>query len=191
MKRFLALAHLVFGIVLLAAMSAESATSAFIRAESIVTALRLAQVAASVGQIVPLTQARSNAPNAALEVVSVEPLGGTDAKVRLRCRRHDECLPFYVVMHFAKLEEREAATREWVPPSRRSSAISQHAHRPLLVHTGDRATLVIEGEHLRAVLPVICLASGGEGERIRVSSIGHKRIYLVNVAAAGLVKGRL
>ncbi|HZD31392.1 MAG TPA: flagella basal body P-ring formation protein FlgA, partial [Candidatus Angelobacter sp.] len=62
---------------------------------------------------------------------------------------------------------------------------------PWLVRNGDVATLVMQSEHLQVRIPVICLANGSVGKRIRVSSTDHRRIYTAEVVSGKLLRGEL
>jgi flagella basal body P-ring formation protein FlgA len=44
---------------------------------------------------------------------------------------------------------------------------------------------------MRITLRVICLENGARGERVRVSSTDHKRIYQAEVIDPGLLKSAL
>src|SRR6266849_4736445 len=55
------------------------------------------------------------------------------------------------------------------------------------VRSGKVAVLVFEGEFIRMTLPVLCLQSGGRGQRVRVVNRETKRTYLARVTGPGVV----
>jgi len=60
-----------------------------------------------------------------------------------------------------------------------------------VIRTGQRATIVLQGENLRATTSVICLQNGQRGESIRVSSLDRKRIMVGEIVGPGLLHGTL
>jgi hypothetical protein len=101
-------------------------------------------------------------------------------------------LPFIVVVHWGDPREREAA----LGPSRHSpkeALVSKSADpvRPLLVRAGQPATMLLENAKMRIATPMICLQNGSQGQKIRVSSLDHKRIVLAEVVDLGMLKGSL
>ena len=55
------------------------------------------------------------------------------------------------------------------------------------MRSGKAAVLVFTGEHVRMTLPVLCLQSGGRGQRVRVVSKEKKKVYLARVTGPGVV----
>ena len=47
--------------------------------------------------------------------------------------------------------------------------------------------MVFEGDLIRMTLPVMCLQSGGQGQRVRVINRETKKTYLARVTGVGVV----
>jgi hypothetical protein len=101
-------------------------------------------------------------------------------EARLRCKSANECLPFYAIVSDTSVRLTRTAAMRKAGPS-----LSP------VVRRGDRAILRLEGANLLATLSVICLETGGEGDRVRVREVGGRRVYSAQVVAAGLVQGKL
>ena|SRR5271157_2890284 len=157
----------------------------------IATRLSELDVRVSPRQVQLLSEVRATRATPALELTSIEPWQQASAKIRLRCRDRQECLPFYVLVSWPTAQEAASAFRPLtVSPAKAASPPSGH-HEPWLVHSGERATLMIESEHMLVQIPVVCLASGSAGKRIRASSMDRKRIYMAEVVGNKLLKGEL
>lgn len=143
------------------------------------------------GQVELLTEIRATRADPAMEVMAVEPWQQASAKIRLRCRQREECLPFYVLVRWTSRRESETALGQWAVSEPHSTLPRGSQHGPWLVRNGERATLILEGEHSRVQLPVVCLANASAGTRIRVSSTDRKRIYVAEVVGNQLLKGGL
>ncbi len=191
MKKPFLIPLLVIGLAGSSTFAVPAPERGLVTTTEIATVLQRTDFAVSASQIRLVTEVSSSHPEPTLEVVSAAPWGESDAKVRMRCLRREECLPFYILVSFGTRAQREAAAGKWNSASPRPVTPPKPASAPWLVRTGDRATLVIESEHMRAELPVICLSNGWEGQRIRVSSVDRKQTYVANVAGIGLLKGRL
>ena len=142
-------------------------------------------------QVELLTSVRSMRAQPLLEVMSVDPWHTGSAKVRLRCTQHEDCLPFYVLVNWPSAVESETAISRWSSSGSHAIARPIPQHGPWLVHNGEPATLVIEREHLRVQLPVVCLENGSAGKTVRARSTDHKRIYVAEVVGEKLLKGQL
>jgi hypothetical protein len=140
-------------------------------------------------QVELLSEVRAKGANPQLEVISVDAWGEQRAKVRLRCKRSQECLPFYVVVNWASQQATKNAVSQWSAAVPRGSRPLTPQKEFVLVRAGEFATLVIEGEHMRMQMPVICLTNGSAGTSIRVSSTDRKRIYRAEVVGVKLLKG--
>jgi len=57
------------------------------------------------------------------------------------------------------------------------------------VRSGKTAVMVFEGELIRMTLPVMCLQSGGQGQRVESEMINRetKKTYLARVTGVGVV----
>jgi hypothetical protein len=132
-----------------------------------------------------LSPVPTSATDADVRVVSVARLAGDTFKVRMRCQ-NNECLPFYVLLRGVNFSEEQ--TRQQFP-RRIVNQVNPKSRR--VVRSGERVTLIVEGKDLRITLPVICLQNGALGQKIRVSSSDHKKIYIAEVTQAGLLKSTL
>jgi len=142
-------------------------------------------------QVHLLSAVHANRDNAALEIVSAEPWQRAGAQVLLRCQKRQECLPFYVLVSWPTPRAAETLLRQFTDAHTRAVAPVSPQRGPLLVHRGERATLVIRSEHMLVKLSVICLASGDAGKHVRVSSTDRKRTFEAEVVGRGLLKGAL
>jgi hypothetical protein len=136
------------------------------------------------GQLEPLSSVTAAVPNPRLRVVSVEMLDGEADKIRLECEGSDTCLPFYVLVHWGQPGDEKPGI-----PGRQVGTRSHSGPVPedVLVRSGKAAVLVFEGEHVHMTLPVMCLQSGGRGQRVRVISKERKKVYLARVTGPGVV----
>src|SRR5262249_52983340 len=116
---------------------------------------------------------------------SVDMLNADSDKVLLRCEHPNNCLPFYVLVHW---DEGSAAgsgrsEKESMPPEQRVGK--------LLVRSGRTVVLTLEGGYIHMTLPVLCLQNGGRGQRVRVISKDTKRRYVARVTGPGVVTSAL
>jgi len=161
-----------------------------ISAEQVAGAIAATGAVVRASQVKFLAQVSASREDISLEVVSVKN-HDQQATVKLRCHNSQECLPFYVLV------ERVGAVSLPVPapvkelPRRDGRPAAAGTASLSMVRGGDRATLVLESSDLRISLPVICLESGEQGQKIRVSSRDHKQFYEGEIVAAGFLKGRL
>ncbi len=132
-------------------------------------------------QLEALSSVTATVPHPRLRVVSVEVLDGESDRARLQCERTDTCLPFYVIVHWGQPGD--------VPGAASAGRAKGRAPRPedVMVRSGRAAVLVFEGEHVHMTLPVLCLQSGGRGQRVRVINKENKKVYLARVTGPGVV----
>ncbi len=159
--------------------------------QQVAAALSSRSVAVSPAQVVFPSSVVARHFGPSIEVLSVENMDDARTKVKLRCRESNQCLPFYAIINWASPEEAENAALQWsgLRPSMPGPAVP--ARQPWLVRAGESATLVLEGQHVRIQLPVICLANGDAGKSIRVTTTDRKKIYRAEVVEAGVLKGGL
>ena len=157
--------------------------------QQIAAALSSGSMAVSPFQVMLPSAVTARSSDPALDVLSIETMDGARSKVKMRCRKNGACLPFYAIVSWRSPEISERAAQQWL--GLRPSALNPQppVGEPWLVRAGDAATLVLESAHVRIQLPVICLANGGAGKSIRVTTTDHKKIYRAEVVAAGLLKG--
>jgi BMFP domain-containing protein YqiC len=172
-----------------AAGQARAAERVAISAQQIADAMAATGATVRAAQVKFISQVSASTEGSRLEVVSVKN-HDAQATVKLRCRNRQECLPFYVLV-----EDVGPTPPVFIPvkeATRQGTRQAPGAALPLaMVRGGDRATLVLESSDLRISLPVICLQSGGQGQKVRVSSPDHKQFFEGEVVAAGFLKGRL
>jgi hypothetical protein len=138
-------------------------------------ALSTAGLHVTAGQVESLSLMTSSEANPKLTATKVESLDASTTKVRLQCERTDVCLPFYVLVHWPE------GTKQDVKGAARPSVLLE----PLMVHNGKDATLVFEGQHMRMIMPVLCLQNGVRGQRIRVISKDRKKVFVARVTGPG------
>ncbi|MFZ1136917.1 MAG: flagella basal body P-ring formation protein FlgA [Candidatus Korobacteraceae bacterium] len=182
------IASLLAGVHTFAAVPPQSV---LLSSQDIAAALSQNDFRVSQSQVELLTEVRSTRAEPPLEVMSVGPWRTGSMKVRLRCRQHEVCLPFYVLVNWPSAVESETAISRWNSSGSHAIAPSVPQHGRWLVHNGEPVTLVIEREHLRVQLPVVCLENGSAGNTIRARSTDHKRIYVAEVVGEKLLKGQL
>jgi hypothetical protein len=160
-----------------------------ISAEQVAGAIAATGAAVRAGQVKFLAQVSASRADIGLEVVSVKN-HDQQATVKLRCHNSRECLPFYVLVEGVGPVSLPVPAPVKVLPRRDGRPAAGTASLSM-VRGGDRAMLVLESTDLRISLPVICLESGEQGQKIRVSSRDHKQFYEGEIVAAGFLKGRL
>ena len=162
---------------------------AWIGPQQIAAALSSGSVAVAPSQIMLPSPVAARSSDPSLDVLSIENMDGARSKIKLRCRKNGECLPFYAIVSWRSPDISELAALQW--SSLRTSAPNPQppVREPWLVRAGEAATLVLESTHVRIQLPVICLGNGSAGKSIRVTTTDHKKIYRAEVVAAGMLKG--
>jgi len=179
--------------ILLAAMELSAMAAperAFITADQVAAAISASAMVVSPEQVTLLTEvvSKSNAPS--LNVQSIEPWGSHRIKVRLSCSDQDECLPFYVAVHFENQSGVQPSPAHVDQPSSVYSRPSQNS-QAYLVRAGSRATLLIDGGHVHVRLNVVCLENGAAGQSIRVECKDPRQTYVAKVVNGGVLRGSL
>jgi hypothetical protein len=128
-----------------------------------------------------LTEMTAAEPNPLLKVLSVDMMDGESDKVLLRCEHPNTCLPFYVLVHWGHSGEGSGRPGQSVENLEQSGSRSQN----LLVRSGKIVKLVLDGNYIHMTLPVLCLQSGGRGQRVRVISKETKKRYFPSLLKAG------
>jgi hypothetical protein len=155
--------------------------------EQIAAALSSAGMNATPEQVVLLTNVVATTRAPALKVESAELWSDHRIKVRLSCVRSEECLPFFVAVRGN--QPQPAAVIADASPA--ASLPAKPVPDALVIRSGGRATLLIEGDHIHIQLPVICLQNGEVGQTIRVTSLDHHQTYAAQVDENGTLRGRL
>jgi hypothetical protein len=113
--------------------------------------------------------------------------------LRLDCSSRRDCLPFYAVLGpgdaDANVANPQDSKRSWPgltgalkPPARAGPRTAPVAR------SGDRVSLVEELSGMRLQVKVVCLQSGGLGDRIRVQNLATHRVLLATIAGKDLVR---
>jgi len=147
----------------------------------------------------------SSTANAAMAVESVISIGHHAARLRLVCKDHSECIPFFAEVTFpdavdvTKLRGGKTTQVAAVQGSEIAShaSVSDSSAKPApakdiaILRAGTPTTLVLDADRIHIRLEVISLQAGSAGSRVRVSSPDHKQVYVAEVVTPTLVKGEL
>jgi flagella basal body P-ring formation protein FlgA len=121
-----------------------------------------------------------------LEALKIEMLSSDSSRVLLRCVDRSACIPFYVVVKGLDPGQRLAADAQ------KTNAITQKsAPGELVIRKGSTVVLQIVAPKMLITVPVVCLQSGRQGDRIKVSLIDHSRTYLAEIVSPKLLRSRL
>jgi hypothetical protein len=130
-------------------------------------------------------------PNYQLEVTRIRTgLFKPEVEAEVRCVSRQSCGAFLVRLTSPNNEASQLnlartisspADKEKLPDNR----------QPRLVAQGKPATLILEDSTTRISLPVICLASGGLNERVRVIDKRSRKIYAAEVVGDQLLRANL
>lgn len=189
MKRF----NLTFALSIFAAMALPAAAAparASITAEQVAAAISASAMAVSPEQVTLLTEVVSKSNSPELTVQSIESWGSHRIKVRLGCADHEDCLPFYVAVHFDSESGGHPAAAHTEEPSSVDSRASQGS-QAFVLRAGSRAILLIDGGHVHVRLNVVCLENGAAGQRIRVECKDPRQTYVAKVMDGAVVRGSL
>ena len=150
--------------------------------ERIVEAMQAAGFETSPAQLELLSNVTSTS-GASLRVAKVRQESAGTMLAQLNCQER-QCLPFYVLVHGAYIENNTVTTASRTASGNRTEA------RPLIAR-GKPLTLIIETTSLRIVLPAVSMEGGIQGQVIRVSSPDHKQVYRAEVVSDTTVRGTL
>ncbi len=125
---------------------------------------------------------------ATVHVVSARPgFAAATWLLRLDCDSRRECLPFHAVLRTAQFDQ--PLSRPYQPVFRRSDVTETRGlSRTMLVRSGNAVELVEQLPGVRLRVHVVCLQSGGLGDRIRVENRETHRVLSATVAGHDLVK---
>jgi hypothetical protein len=165
-------------------LRADDNERTLISRERILGALHSSGIPIAAEQMEQLAEMTAAEPNPLLKVLSVDMMDGESDKVLLRCEHPNACLPFYVLVHWGHSGEGSAVR---LGQSEESSAQSGSRSQNLLVRSGKIVKLVLDGNYIHMTLPVLCLQSGGRGQRVRVISKETKKRYVARVTGPGVV----
>jgi flagellar basal body P-ring formation chaperone FlgA len=133
-------------------------------------------------QVTLLADVVANQADPTLVVESMERWGDNRMKVRMNCA-NSECLPFFVAVQWGQTEPTPAAF------TNRGSVGASASLKPIVLHAGSAATLILDSDHVHIKLPVICLESGTVGQTIRVASKDHRQTFTAQVGDPAALKG--
>jgi len=160
--------------------------------EAIVAALNSSGIGIDPSQLEQLSAMSSAEANPQLKVMDVDTLDADSDKVLLRCEHSGACLPFYVLIHWGKTGDKTRSGRSsQVSSQATGQASSGQQAEDWLVRSGKFVMLMLDGEYIHMILPVLCLENGGRGQQVRVVSKSTKRRYLARVTGPGLVQSAL
>ena len=186
MRSRLAKAFAIFTVLLLAGTGASARADdnprTPISRECILRALHSSGIPILPDQMEQLSGITAAEPNPPLKVLSIDMLDADSDKVLLRCEHPNTCLPFYVLVHWGRMEDGSAA-RPGQPDAEPQHVTSGN----LLVRSGKTVVLMLEGQYIHMTLPVLCLQNGGRGQQVRVISKDTKKRYLARVTGRGVV----
>jgi hypothetical protein len=191
MKKFLILWLMSIALTLTCFRAWASPDAVAISSDHIAAALHEREIRVSPSQVQKLTEVHAAVAKPILEVISVNRWNNSHLKVRLRCRQLQECRPFYILVNWRSRDEMNDAVGRIVEAPPEVKHASPPSHLPWLVHSGEKVTLLLESDHMRIELPVVCLANGSAGKHIRVRSTEQKKIFVAEVVSSRLLKGRL
>jgi len=185
--------NVISALSLVAAMALPAAAApdrTSITAAQVAAAISAAAMVVSPEQVTLLTEVVSKSNSPTLTIQSIESWGSHRIKVRLGCADQEECLPFYVAVHFDNESGVQTAVAHSDEPSTANSRTSQSS-QTFVVRAGSRAILLIDGGHVHVRLNVVCLENGAAGQRIRVECKDPKQTYIAKVVNGGVLRGSL
>ena len=128
-----------------------------------------------------------------LEIQTVSLTAPNEARLRLGCRVHAECLPFFAAAVWPANADTKKLPQEMDRPAVNASAIEQAGRlrgQPML-RVGTIATLVMDAQRIEIRMQVVSLESGGPGDKVRVTTIDHKHSYVAEIVTPTVLKGSL
>ena len=138
----------------------------------------------------------SSTPNATVKVDTVSSIGAHGVRMRLSCSDHTQCLPFFAVATFPDAVDTSKlhgvkTSQPAIVKQADTRVKSAPASDTASVRAGASVTLELDEERIHIRLDAICLQGGTAGNRVRVSSLDHKQIYVAQVITPTLLKGEL
>ena len=123
----------------------------------------------------------ATAAHAELQIESVSPVAGHEALLRMVCRVHTECIPFFASVIWP--------TNVSVPSLAAKPLGTANALAPSVIRAGSPATLLLEGARIHIRLRVVFAENGHVGDRLRVTTPNHKQTYVAEVLTPQLLRG--
>jgi Chaperone for flagella basal body P-ring formation len=151
-------------------------------------ALSLRNVLIDVRQVDALPVLPKASESAQVAVEDARAWTGSTARIRLRCRTAGECLPFVTMVTWPS----ESAMRNAVQSLQASTVKSKtNVSDRILVKSGAKLTLLIDGDHSQISMPVVALQSGRAGQTIRVVSSDRSHFYSAQIVNREVVREAL
>lgn len=152
-----------------------------------------------------LPSVTSAVANPELEIQSLSLPAPHEARVRLRCRLHSECAPFFVSLVWPLNVARpplpvsldEGGTGAIKASGSSTSGFTgagapvAHPEPKPSVRAGSTATLLLEAGRIHIRLQVVCLQAGKPGDQILVATRNRKQTYKAEIVTPTLLKGQL
>ena len=138
-------------------------------------------------QLTMMSDAVATTAQPQLRVQSMQRWPGDRVVVRLECATQQQCLPFFVSVRLGNDAARQLAVAGAAIDTERAA----HSAPVMAVRAGSRATLYLDGDHVHIRVAVTCLQSGALGQTVRAEGPDHQQTYTAQVAAAGVLRGRL
>jgi Chaperone for flagella basal body P-ring formation len=185
MKR---LKYLLSWFLVGAALPALAASGRYaISADRVVGAMAAMGMQVSSSQLSMISEAVATTAEPQLRVQSMQRWPGDRIVVRMECATQEQCLPFFVSVQLGAHAASQLAMANAALTTQRNIS----APPAMAVRAGSPATLYIEGDHIHIRVNVICRQSGAIGQTVRAESTDRQQTYTAEVAANGVLKGRL
>jgi hypothetical protein len=130
-----------------------------------------------------------------LEIVTAQPLRGSQLRLELRCPTTSECLPFLAMLDVDDANLVSAAIRLKIGSANTSrqqmasrGGIQVNEDRPKL-KVGSRAVLDMRDGQMEIHLQVLAIDSGSIGQQVRVCTLDRKKVFQATVTGEGTVTG--
>jgi hypothetical protein len=148
----------------------------------------------------------SSVAGPSLEIQSIVLLNARTAQIKMTCRNHADCLPFYVSASWPEesavpaiqtstlraASSAQAGTVQEQQPSAKASGSKPDAlktEEPQAIHAGNTVMLLMDQNRVHIRVKVICLESGAAGDKVRVTTPDHKQAYVAEIVSPTLLKG--
>ena len=161
-----------------------------VSADQVALAVSAGGMPISADHVSLLTHVVATEPEPALDVLSVETLGGGSPdpsgvrfRVKLACHVAGKCLPFYAIVNSPLL------------PTGRSKSLPSPSgtvwttRNEITMKAGTHAMLLLDDQRSQIQVAVVSLENGVAGHRIHVASLDHKQTYIAEVVNEHLLKG--
>ncbi len=159
--------------------------------EMVVSAMEYRQLPVEGVQVRLSAPITASSSNPMLDIQTMTMVGVHSAQLRVACRVHAECLPFYVAATWPDAHTAMTIPGELFRPSVLSSTVAKAIEAPAqdALKPGSTATLLIEDQKVHIQLQVICLEGGIAGDKVRVATPDHRLAYKAEIVAPNLLKG--